>query len=350
MKKIYFMCIGACLTLAVFFLLCMTLIQCTEQRESVVRKFKIEQELKATVVNVPPVILSPQSIFITDKHFVVVSPRKDTIFDVFTFPGLKYSFSDGIKGQGPDDFSPMMDRKAPIAIGDGFKVFFVDKSILRESKIDEAAKSITTVKKETFNFNDSEGLISGFSLLGNDKVLYFGGATSDKEYNIFNIKTGETQPVSDYPNWTELGSGDIKMMVYLKSAAVKPDGKKFASVYGNFKRLRIYNDEGTLLNEISVEIPPFTYSSDPKEKYSYYTYPLGTDNYVYAICRNRKSGEPQKDFTELHVFDWTGNPVAKLILDKVLNCFTVSEKDKLLYGVNNEEGNEDKIFTYSLPF
>jgi hypothetical protein len=288
-------------------------------------------------------------MFITGNYFVIVTPRKDKIFDVFTYPGLDHLFSDGVRGGGPDDFLSI-DRRCPAPAKHGFNVFLMDSKKYREVGIDATNKRLYTIREHKYPFLSTADLVNGFMPLNDHEFIFYDAPGSDTEYCL--ARAGETATVSfsPYPGWSNGNPGEHDLFAYLKGSTARPDGKRFATFYAYFKRWRVFDSNGTLTHDISVEIPPCKPDSeDPRDKYTYYSSPFSTDKYIYAFCRNQKGSAPRAEETELQVWDWDGNPVARFTLDKYISCFTVDEQRKTLYGANSDEGNEETIFTYTLP-
>ena len=320
-----------------------------ENCEITIKEFPVEEKLMCSIISVPPIILSPGSLFITGNNLIIVSPRKDTVFDIFSFPDFQFLFSAGVKGGGPDDFM-RIDRRRPAPTDKGFNLFLMDSKKYRHVEINNKTNSLV-IEDTKYHFEQEDDIVNGFMQLNDSLFIYFGGFTNNTEYKLLNSRTNKIQRFSPYPNRTDKNSNELNATLYLKGSTGKPDGKLFASFYANFKRWRIFDYNGLLIRDISVAVPPFTTNiSTDSDRYTFYdSYPFATDNYIYVFCRNMKQGESRKDNTELQIWDWDGQPVAKYILDKYLTCFTVDEKEKNLYGVNNNEGDEDKIFKYYLP-
>jgi hypothetical protein len=310
-----------------------------------VDKFPVEEMLISSVINVPPLVLAPANIFVTGNYFVITTPRKDTIFDIFSYPDFQYQFSAGVKGGGPDDFATMIDRRCPVSTKKGFNVFFVESKKYREIGIDIYNKRLYTIGEHKYTFEATDDIINGFMPLNDSVVIYLGGFIGKTEYKMLNVYTKEILSFGYYPQW--VNSEENKALIYLKGTTAKPDGKKFASFYAYFKRWRIFDNHGNIEADINVNISPLT--TDFSDRYTYYGYPFSTDKYIYVCCRNQKFGETQTDNTELQIWNWDGKPVAKYMLDKYIGCFTVDEQQNVLYGANSNEGNEDKIFKYHLP-
>ena len=332
------------------------LFSCTQRNpqriNSTVTQFPIDEMLTSEVVRVPPIIITPTFMFITGNHLVIQNNKKDTLFDIFSYPDIHYQFSAGTRGKGPKDFPEFL--SGPTQIPNGFALFLVDYKKYCEIEIDDNNKELNRIKEQRFQFAENDDIINGLFPLKRDEFIYLSDFEDDMEFKKLNTRTNEIISFSPYPQWVskESAGGEINISLYLKVSTAKPDGKRFASFYVKFKRWRLFNDNGDLLREVSVDTPPLnTEGTKSLEPYFYYSsYPFPTDKYIYAFCRNVKSGSADKESNELQIWDWNGNPIAVYHLDQYITSFTVDEKAKTLFGVNNNEGSEGKIFKYSLPF
>ena len=308
--------------------------------------FPIQKELKAEVVSVSPnVLLYAFNIFTTNNKLITFNSKKDLIFDVFQLPELNYMYSAGIIGQGPSDFINL-DRRSFMPTKKGFKVLFTGKKQLKEVLVNENnmeidQENIVALKEIVANE------INGFLPINDSLAIYWSGFKKETEYTRVNLKDKELISFSPYPHWSKDDLQEDKLFTYIKNSVLKPDGSKFASFYGYFKKIRIYNTTGKLLNDISVNVSPYNDKIETKIQNRiqyYYGYPKATEQHIYVLCRNAK-GDESSNTTELQVWNWNGEAVAQYTLDQPLSLFTISEKYKKIYAVNAED---EKIYVYPL--
>jgi hypothetical protein len=326
-----------------------------EIEPTIVTEFPVKKELKATVITVPPIILTPANICISDDKLIIIYDKKDTILDFFQLPECKYLFGAGIRGGGPDDFSPDYDSRFLHFAENELNIFSSD-GMLKRFTVDYRSKRIINNKSKSQRINtDHLGYPTNRFNILNDTLCY---SLSQIAYNegfefvMINTKTKRNLPFSPYPDW--LGKVWIKddiPFVYIKNMASHPSGTRFASFYGYFKRWRIYDYKTNLVRDIHVEVPPYSknVNENVSERMVYYGYLRATAEYIYVECRNRKASDKPLTNTEIQVWDWDGNPVAVYTLDKKISLFTISEKEKKIYALNTDEENEDKIYVYSIP-
>ncbi|MDD2292583.1 MAG: BF3164 family lipoprotein [Bacteroidales bacterium] len=80
-----------------------------------------------------------------------------------------------------------------------------------------------------------------------------------------------------------------------------------------------------------------------------------TGKYVYVLMNDLiydevhdetivlRHGAPARYSNNVYVFDWDGNDVKKIVLDKYITTFVVNHDDSKLYGINNIDGGETSI-------
>lgn len=311
----------------------------------IVDHFPINQELYADSIIIPPVALYPNHLFITGDKLVMFSGGKDTIFDVFGLPDCRYLYSDGIKGRGNKEFFDV-DRRFFYPTQQGFKVLF---SSIRELKEVVADSHKLYLSSANHRLKSTEP-INNFILLDDSTFCCMEGPMSESVYYISDLYAHKKKVFGQYPDWCrDEMSGLEKMFTYIHTSIAKPDGKKFAVFYQYFKRLRIYNRNGNLENDIEVRTKPYTANPEkpiPERMVYYNTYPYATDDFIFVFCNNNTKRAQQQKNTELQIWKWDGTPVASYYLDRKLSIFTVSPVNKKLYAVDG--WHENKIYTYTL--
>lgn len=318
----------------------------------IIEAFPIKKELKSTVITVPPIILAPAHMCVSEDKLIIMYQKKDTILDLFQLPECKYLFSAGIRGGGPDDFPSNFDTRSFQPTEGGISITS-SYGLLKQFIVDE--KKLVNIKNLLINTDYLDYPVNGFRILSDTMAFALRGLATDINFEFIRIdtRTNKNHPFSAFPDWTnEFWVNEIKSFVYIKNTVAHPAGIKFASFYGFFKRWRIYDNETNMIRDIAVNIAP--YSEKIKENVSeriayYHGYPCATNKYVYALCKNREYADDSATETELQVWDWDGNPIAVFTLDQKIRLIAVSEKEKKIYALNSSEGHEDKIYVYDVP-
>jgi hypothetical protein len=75
----------------------------------------------------------------------------------------------------------------------------------------------------------------------------------------------------------------------------------------------------------------------------FYSFSCCSDN---LICASYYGGDAMGgNIMEIHIMDWNGNPVCKLILDRQIMNFTVDFDSGFMYAVSFEE---ERIYRYDI--
>lgn len=308
-----------------------------------INNFPVNSNLKAQIIDIPPVAISPFNLFITKDKLIMFNMKKDTIFDIFNLPECEYLFAAGNKGEGPNDFFDI-DRRLFIPTNNGFKVFFQNQKALKEAEIQR--NSIKIAQENILKFNIDQYPINGFTPINDTTYLYWSGFEAETEYNLLNTNTQIHKPFSPYPKWCKSEINEDKIFTYVKNITVKPDGKMFAAFYGYFKKFRIYDHLGNLLKDISIEIEPYDEDLNKKNRtIFYFSYPKSSNKYIYALCKN--ADQQTVTNPELQIWKWDGTPIGAYKLDRPISLFAVSEEYGKIYAINGDI--EDQIYIYDLP-
>jgi len=150
-----------------------------------------------------------------------------------------------------------------------------------------------------------------------------------------------------------------------KQVTVKPDGNLFAATYTYLPLLRIFDaTNGSVQHEIRFEnakpFPDYLISgneADWEHVTQNYWFTKSTDSYIYALYTGKTFGESGYNrngpgnavvdlSNDIHVFDWEGNPVKRIITDKKIFDFDVSADDRILIAISKED--PDHIYKYLL--
>ena len=192
---------------------------------------------------------------------------------------------------------------------------------------------------------------NGFYSLGDSLYLSFGGIMDGKnEFALVNVKSGDVTNVGEYPDWDGITGSDefIPFIVFLKRCAVHPGKKKFAAFYTKFKRFRIFDSGINLLRDVNVQTDPCKtlFYDDPDKWPVYYLGdPYATKNLIFSLCtyyRTNKEGN-----SELHVWDWDGNPIGCYSLGRSLSLMTIDEQRGRVIAMDVHQ--DSTIYVYDLP-
>ena len=315
--------------------------------EQVVKNFPRSENIKMNEVALSDPLYSFGSMFTTDDYLAVYQPRIDTmLFSFYDLDDLHFVFGGGRIGQGPNEFTDRPNRNFIITENNSFSS--IDFPFFKHMNIDE--EQLKVVRKDTIKI--PAGLSpNNYSKL-DENVYCVTNIDPSKpfEFALFD-KEGENPVwISPVPNWTNLRQ-DMPFIAYGGFIKANPKLKRFLVFYAYFRRIRMFDSQGNLQKDISVEFPfkAPPYEEAPGSKFSTYSIPYSDDKYIYVICHNAMTSE-NKVSTEMQIWNWNAEPVAVLYLDKGLHQFTISPKKRRLYATSPlDDVNNDKIFWCDLP-
>lgn len=120
----------------------------------------------------------------------------------------------------------------------------------------------------------------------------------------------------------------------------RPDGERLALAYQWASRLDVFSADGRRLGSIEGPRPTTAkyrvsdnrFFWDPQGQMAY-TGIQATSRYVYAMfCGCREADDPDQRSQRVHVFQWNGDFVSEIVLDRRVTAFAVSPDDRILYG------------------
>lgn len=323
--------------------------------------FPVSLELSHKPISLGTPIMYPSDFVFLDSALVVLDISGDYFLSFFTLDDYSLINQSIRRGRGP------MEEESVFGLFEG-----MDKNELWY-------KTLSGIKIVKYNMGE-ENLIyirdipncdsfDGVTYMLNDEVLGIPQYSQEKEF--VKVSTEDCDIVAFGPDFPAIGKKlDMKEKSYLlrnNQITVKPDGSLFAALYHYFPMLRIFNaDDGSLKADIRFEnnhefplakIDPNASQTETLSTITNYFTSHSTSRYIYASYSGESLLDLQPDiiqegfkiidFTnEIHVFDWDGNPVKRLILDKRIFAFAVSPDDKTLLAIPMSE--PDNLLLYDL--
>ena len=322
-------------------------ISCSDNgnKEQVVKDFKDEGVLVATQYIIPEPILLPRHIGIGGDYLYVYKEREKKSFVLFKLSDLSYIMETGDKGQGPNDFN-LVDTRSFIPTADGFKVIEATSGHLKDVVI--TSKGL--VVRQSQRIFPKGMAPNGFYPLGDSLCLSLGRMDGKHEYSLIDMASGNMTDVGVYPNWEGIMDSEdfLPFFVFLKRCVVHPSQKKFAAFYSKFKRFRIYDSEVNLLHDVEICTPPcHTAFDDDVDKWPVYYLgePYATQDLIFSLCSYNTTDKEGN--SELHVWDWDGNPIGCYALGHSISLMTIDEQRGRVIAM---DVNQDSIlYVYDLP-
>lgn len=272
-------------------------------------------------------LLMPENIFVVKDKLVIYQSKADKLFTVFPLPFTGHSYAAGCTGRGPDEFI-RIDVRSIVPYGDVFKVADAD-GMLKEVAIDSGR--VDVISKTKMNLNQPYN--GAFEM--KDCYINMNQADEKYEYVISDKKTGEMSHVCPYPDWASAGSS-ANIATYMKYTVPHPDGDRLAAFYTYFRKVRIIDQSGKILRDITLDFTGGTGAYEPATASSYNAYcfyPTATGDYIAVNYYDQKLNGPRKKTTEIQIWNWDGELLHRLICDKQFMRFTIDFDSGILFAV-----------------
>lgn len=308
--------------------------------------FPIEKNLVSTGIAVPDIIMRKTvDVIVSGNNLIFARTFTEPFFLIFSLPDCKYIGGFGRKGKGPNEFE-LPDARTARSMTNGFKLFDAHKGLIY---IDFSEYSTTKrfysrqikLPGELYTLNDPIQLNDNI-VIGMPYVM-----KSDKMYVKFNMNSKEIAYFGNYPKFYPGQLKELIWSAFYRHSVIKPGGLGFASFFDEIKMLRIYDSNLTLQHEVIMQVPDLFEGKKFKENpMVYYQSAKATDKYIFALCLNTRLNNSDETLPDIEIWDWNGNPVARLKLDHFIHAFDVTPDGKGIYGMDHEIS--DKLFYYDL--
>lgn len=193
----------------------------------------------------------------------------------------------------------------------------------------------------------------------NDTLLISTGIFENGQYSIFNISSQKTSAFLKYPPLKNDVNEKTKGFIFQNEISLKPDKKKFVSVYSSQSIIEICSiQDGSIKREhlTTYEIPEVILKNGspvyPKDsKFAFHSV-SSNNEHIHLIYSGRSyadHGEYRYGGNNLLVYDWNAKPILRYKLDRYLLRATIDYASMILYGytIHPNTGNPE-IVTYNL--
>lgn len=186
-----------------------------------------------------------------------------------------------------------------------------------------------------------------------DAEHYLGVGSFDSEYKIQEVELATKKQVTEFGTFKNVPTNmEFNSYKYAHQSLpfMKPDGKKVVLMYRFTDAIEIFDlktKEGKSIHGpegYPVEFEPlntgefFVSKRTPKTRFAFVGGTV-TDQYIYAIYSGKLEEDLNPFFGQtVFVYDWDGNPVKKINLDRIVQAPAVTNDDKTLYAYDLNTG------------
>ncbi|KYG81193.1 hypothetical protein AWW67_07490 [Roseivirga seohaensis] len=332
-----------------------------------VTEFPVTIDLRSNLDSVP--ISSPlykiRQMISTKDHLVFMN-LEEPLFSVYDNQTGEYRGAFGFKGEGPLDLEFNNANASSFkSYGDNFLI--TDMSRIRVLSIDkkEGSQLLTNDDVKILE-SKKRAKDAGFfnnAFLANDNMVFTTDMFTKKHFVYIDLETGEQGDTIDFPDFHPEIPVEAYHHLYTSHTAPSLDKRKFVLAYQRFPVLRVYDLKKGSYTQINVK-PENEQKKDIQADargrsiqglgmFTYYQKVVVSEKYIYAKHQegslervNGEFGSVKHTGLEIHVFDWNGNPVKKLLLPDWVNPYTVTQNDEFIYFFHPE--NENYLYRKSM--
>jgi hypothetical protein len=274
------------------------------------------------------------------KNYILISDfNGDSLIHIFDKRMNKIIKKSAFKGEGPQDFlSPLQ----MVPFNDS--VIFINcrwHYMMGNYKLNNSLDFIENGRRY-YSISTDVDMI--FPL---DEKRYIASGRFEKGRYALLDSTGKIQEFfGEYPNYME-GENKIsnfpKFMFHQSIFTTNKSKTLLASVTSHTLDIMNYSQHIPLL-EKSIYLSEYKYNFEEGDQWARSLKDrktengvrriYSTDSYIYLLYDPNKDDNKKKN-TEIWIFNWTGNPIKKIILDDFVYTFCVDSQDNNLYGIAN---------------
>jgi hypothetical protein len=178
-------------------------------------------------------------------------------------------------------------------------------------------------------------------------AYYLYNSRTEERLKTYNIYNGFT-PVSD-----NFYKQMLEMTCYGSRDRIKPDDRsKLAMGMSHIDQINIFDlKTGKIKGFKNKTSPDFDYlKTDNVDDYRlYYSYILVDDKYIYGLYSDTEYGLNKWESDTVNVFDWDGNFIRKILLDKTALKIALDPVNKYIY-INTPVEEDEKIYRYDVSY
>lgn len=334
-----------------------------------VTKFPVTIDLRSNLdsVHISNPLYKIRKMISTKDHLVFMN-SEEPLFSVYDALTAKYVGNFGFAGKGPLDLEfDGINASSFKSYGDNFLV--TDMSRIRVLAIDQKKGSQLLTENDVKVWkNAKKAADAGFfnnAFLASDNMVFTTNMFTKKHFVYIDLETGEQGDTIDFPDFYPEIPYTAYHHLYTSHTAPSLDKDKFVIGYTRFPIIRIFNLKKGGYTEVSVspknkqldKIEPDARGmsiSSSFDLFSYYKSVVISENRIYAKYQEgnvQSDGQGGWNFVadtplEMHVFDWNGNPIKKLLLPEWASWSTVTQNDEFIYFFHPE--NENYLYRKSM--
>jgi hypothetical protein len=189
-----------------------------------------------------------------------------------------------------------------------------------------------------------------------EEQYYEEGTFIPPAYHLYNSRTKEKiKTYRMYNGFIPISDKFFKQwrykVCYGSYDRIKPDDRsKLAMGMLHIDQINILDlKTGEIKGYKNKTSPDFGYLKDYDIYRLYYSYILVDDRYIYGLYSDTEYGARKWEGNIVNVFDWNGNFIKKILLDKIALAIALDPVNKYLY-LDSVGEDEEEIYRYDVSY
>jgi hypothetical protein len=314
-------------------------VSCNDEQKSKNIIFDNVEKLHAELIPIQN-IFDPLYITLSNGILIFTSYRSSPMLHFYETPSLKYLYSTGIRGGGPDDI-----REYPrICQNTSSDILYIH------------GYTPTTIKGFVV-YKDSMVLVKTYTL-GDYEVFNDHHIIQDSIFIYSRVNRDLSVKKYDLNANYEIGKFTLKMASHGEPFFSKNYGYFAANdsiivhVYNYRKQIDLYDAKSLKLEKQIIDKYKSKYkeiSFEYNENVLQYIGVVAGKKYFYALYRDGYNNIESLNNDIIEVFDYAGNPIVKYVFEDITpQIFAIDENNHTIYGYSYKL--QDYLLKYTVPF
>lgn len=297
-------------------------------------------------------LVNPYGIeVVNDEYLIIINESSDRIIQVFQLPELNWLYSWGRLGRGPGEFYSHIDEQS-INIKKDTLIFYntiTNRGSLKYYVIND--EEIREVKEHQIFYEGQRMPLNRVRRITDE--LYFAdfGIVEETNQEYIALSPNSIDSLFTFGSFPDTDLQRHRRAQYFaKTNVAKPDGQKFAAYYLHHNKFSMYDFEGNPLVHGDIHDLNVPIAQQSTNEFIYRAFTHASDDYIYVYSpySNEETifADPENYSPIIEIWNWDGEPITRLKLDRPVHQFTVSERYGEIFTFSVFEN--DQIYIYDI--
>lgn len=299
-----------------------------EKRDVTFEEFLIQGQLAA-----------PGEIKIIDDHIVLFDVYSDFFFHVFSDNDFRSQGTLVRRGRGPGEEVMVFPYFSSPEKG---TLMYQNHNSIKFAKLDEKTGGLDMAAFSIIDLPNELSLSGDFFIINDTLYSSIGNPQKAKDFIGFCWETGNVfDRGRQIPAKIDTDSNSARAQLTISLSTIKPDKSLVATIYPDHLFMRIYCTKSW---DLKADFFAGSAASNKGTPYlGQYWRVRSNNDYIFALFSNIEPPSIEvvdnrvaySDVaSEIHVWDWCGNPVMKLELDRPIFSFDVTANNKQIIAIS----------------